>query len=266
MGGRDLLGLATQTARAAGALLREHAQGAPTNVTSKSSRTDQVSDADRAAEALIVTRIRAARPGDRIVAEEGGGGDGESGGGGSGLTWYIDPLDGTTNVLYGTPHWAVSIGCEDEDGAVAGAVYDPLRDELFAAQRGGGAYLGTRQLAVRPLADPGTALVATGFSYDPAERGAQAAVMARLAPKIRDLRRCGAASLDLAWVAAGRLDAYIEVMRSRWDWSAGALLVREAGGQVSWTDHTELVASGPALHDALLALLREAHEQGERTV
>lgn len=264
MSGQDLLGLATQTARAAGTLLREHALRAPTNVTSKSSRTDQVSDADRAAEALIVARIRAARPGDRIVAEEGG--TGHHGGGGSGLTWYVDPLDGTTNFLYGIPHWAVSIGCEDADGPVAGAVYDPLRDELFAAQRGGGAYLGTRRLVVRPLTDPATALVATGFSYDPAERGAQAAVAARLAPQIRDLRRCGAASLDLAWVAAGRLDAYIEVLRSRWDWSAGALLVREAGGQISWTDREELVASGPALHVALRALLRDAHEQSEKTV
>lgn len=259
--GRDLLGLATQTARAAGALLLDHAQHAPVNVSSKSSRTDQVSDADRAAEALIVAAIRAARPGDRIVAEEGGGGDG-----GTGLTWYVDPLDGTTNFLYGIPHWAVSIGCEDADGAVAGAVYDPLRDELFAAQRGGGAFLGVRPLAVRPLADPATALVATGFSYDPAERGAQTAVAARLAPRIRDLRRSGAASLDLAWVAAGRLDAYTEVMRSRWDWSAGALLVTEAGGRVSWTAREEIVASGPLLHDRLLLLLREAHEQGEKTV
>ncbi|HEY8656708.1 MAG TPA: inositol monophosphatase family protein, partial [Candidatus Limnocylindria bacterium] len=110
------------------------------------------------------------------------------------------------------------------------------------------------------------ALVATGFSYDPAERGAQTAVAARLAPRIRDLRRSGAASLDLAWVAAGRVDAYTEVMRSQWDWSAGALLVTEAGGRVSWTDHQELVASGPAIHDALLALLQDAHEQGETIV
>ena len=264
MGGRDLLGLATLTARAAGALLREHAQGAPTNVTSKSTRTDLVSDADRAAEALIIARIRAARPGDRIVAEEGG--DGGHRDGGTGLTWYIDPLDGTTNFLYGIPQWAVSIGCEDADGPVAGVVYDPLRDELFAAQRGGGAYLGTSRLAVRPGADPATALVATGFSYDAGERGAQAAVVSRLAPLIRDLRRCGAASLDLAWVAAGRFDAYVEVMRTRWDWSAGALLVQEAGGRVSWTEHEELVASGPALHDGLLALLREAHQQREKTV
>ncbi len=266
MGGRDLLGLATQTARAAGTLLREHALNAPTNVASKSSRTDQVSDADRAAEALIVSRIRAARPGDRIVAEEGGGGDGPGWSGSGDLTWFVDPLDGTTNFLYGLPHWAVSIGCEDASGPIAGAVYDPLRDELFAAQRGGGAYLGTRRLAVRPLTDLATALVATGFSYDPAERGRQTEVAARLAPRIRDLRRGGAASLDLAWVAAGRLDAYTEVMRSQWDWSAGALLVTEAGGRVSWTEHEELVASGPALHDGLLALLRDAHEQREDTV
>jgi len=262
VGGRDLLGLATQTARAAGALLRERALGDPVNVTSKSSRTDEVSDADRAAEALIVAAIRAARPGDRIVAEEGGG----TADGGTGLTWYIDPLDGTTNFLFGIPQWAVSIACEDEDGALAGAVYDPIRDELFAAQRGGGAYLGTHRLAVRQNADPSTALLGTGFSYVAAERGAQAGVMARLAPQVRDLRRCGAASLDLAWVAAGRLDAHVEVMRSQWDWSAGALLVQEAGGRVSWTSDDEIVASGPLLHDALVALVRDAHGQERKTV
>lgn len=232
------------------------AADAPRGVSAKSSRTDQVSDADRAAEAFIVSRIRAARPRDGIVAEEGGGG----GAGTSGLTWFVDPLDGTTNYLYGAPHWAVSICCEDATGPIAGAVYDPMRDELFAAERNGGAFLGARRLWVRRAGDLETALVATGFSYDARERDKQAAVVARMAGRIRDFRRSGSAALDLAWVAAGRLDAFCEVMRSPWDWSAGALLVGEAGGRISWTAHQEIVASGPGLHDALIALLQDAHE------
>jgi myo-inositol-1(or 4)-monophosphatase len=139
-------------------------------------------------------------------------------------------------------------------------VYDPTRDELFTATRGGGATLGGRALATTAVADPAMALVATGFSYNAAERAAQAAVVARLSGKIRDIRRAGSAALDLAWVAAGRVDAYFEVSRSPWDSAAGELLVREAGGAVTWTDHHEIVASGRPLHAPLVALLRASHE------
>ena len=214
-----------------------------------------MSDADRAADALVVQRIRAGCPDDAIVSEEGGRVDGSSG-----RTWYVDPLDGTINYLYGMPHWSVSIACADAAGAVAGVVYDPVRGELFSAARGAGATLGTRRLAVTAVTDPGLALVATGFSYDARERAAQAAVMARLAGSMRDIRRAGSAALDLAWVAAGRLDAYFEVSRSPWDSAAGELLVREAGGEVTWTEHTEIVASGLSLHAPLIALLRAAHQ------
>lgn len=181
-------------------------------------------------------------------------------GGRSGRTWYVDPLDGTINYLYAVPHWSVSIACADAGGAIAGAVFDPIRGELFVAARGQGATLGTRRLAASTVADPGLALVATGFSYDAAERAAQAAVLARLAGTVRDIRRAGSAALDLAWVAAGRLDAYFEVSRSPWDSAAGELLVREAGGEVTWTEHTEIVASGRSLHVPFLALLRTSHE------
>jgi myo-inositol-1(or 4)-monophosphatase len=215
-----------------------------------------VSDADRDADALVVARIRAAFPGDAIVSEEGGTIDGRSG-----RTWYVDPLDGTINYLYGLPHWSVSIACADANGALAGVVFDPIREELFAAARGSGATLGTRPLRASDVADPGLALVATGFSYDPAERSAQAEVVARMAGSVRDIRRAGSAALDLAWVAAGRLDAYFEVSRSPWDSAAGELLVREAGGEVTWTEHTEIVASGRALHAPLNALLRASHEK-----
>lgn len=154
----------------------------------------------------------------------------------------------------------MSIACADSDGALAGVVYDPVRDELFRAERGGGAFLDARSLAATAVDAPGHALVATGFSYKAAERRAQAAVVARLAGEIRDVRRAGSAALDLAWVAAGRLDAYFEVSRSPWDSAAGELLVREAGGQVTWTDHHEIVASGRPLHAPLVALLRASHQ------
>jgi myo-inositol-1(or 4)-monophosphatase len=235
-------------------VLRERFGSVATGVGSKSTRTDLVSDADRAADALVVGRLRQAYPDDAVVSEEGG-----EVAGASGRTWLVDPLDGTINYLYGLPHWAVSVACRDSGGGIAGVVYDPMRDELFGATRGGGARLGTRRLAATGNADLGLALVATGFSYRPDERAAQAEVVARLAGRVRDIRRGGSAALDLAWVAAGRLDAYFEVSRSPWDWAAGELLVREAGGRITWTDRDEVVASGAASHDALLALLRDAH-------
>ena len=227
----------------------------PSGIASKSTRTDLVSDADRAADALVVERIRAAHPEDTIVSEEGGRIDGRSG-----RTWYVDPLDGTINYLYGMPHWSVSIACVDGAGGLAGVVYDPVRDELFSAARGSGATLGARRLSVTAVADPGLALVATGFSYEARERAGQAAVLARVAGAVRDVRRGGSAALDLAWVAAGRLDGYFEVSRAPWDSAAGELLVREAGGAVTWTDQTEIVVSGPRLHEPLIALLRAAHQ------
>jgi myo-inositol-1(or 4)-monophosphatase len=202
-----------------------------------------------------VARIRAAFPDDAIVSEEGGTTSGRSD-----RTWYVDPLDGTINYLYGLPHWSVSIACADAAGGLAGVVFDPIRNELFVAARGDGATLGGRPLRASTVADPGLALVATGFSYDPIERAAQAAIVARVAGSVRDIRRAGSAALDLAWVAAGRLDAYFEVSQSPWDSAAGELLVREAGGEVTWTAHTEIVASGRPLHAPLIALLRASHK------
>jgi len=251
----ELLSIASAAAREAGALLLEHARSAARGVDSKSTRTDPVSDADRAADALLTARLRAAFPDDGIVSEES-----ERVAGSSGRTWHVDPLDGTVNYLYRIPHWSVSVACADANGGLVGVVYDPLRDELFSAARGGGAFLGERGLATSEVSDPGIALVATGFSYAATERAAQAAVLARIAGQVRDIRRAGSAALDLAWVAAGRIDAYFEVSRSAWDSAAGELLVREAGGAVTWTEHTEIVASGRPLHASLVALLRASHE------
>jgi len=252
----DALEIAIGAARVASAILSDRCRGPAVGVRSKSTLTDLVSEADERAEQAVVAFLKERRPDDALTAEEGFGYEGRSG-----IRWLVDPLDGTINYLYGQPHWCVSVGCADADGALAGAVYDPTRDELFTAARGEGARLGGRPLATTTVADPAMALVATGFSYDAAERAAQAAVVALIAGRIRDIRRAGSAAIDLAWVAAGRVDAYFEVSRSPWDSAAGELLVREAGGAVTWTDHQEIVASGRPLHAPLLALLRAGHEK-----
>jgi myo-inositol-1(or 4)-monophosphatase len=211
---------------------------------SKSSSTDMVSDADREAEEAIVALVRAERPDDGLLAEEGTRSDG-----GSGRRWVIDPLDGTTNFLYGLPAWAVSIALEDADGARVGVVFHAARDELYAAERGHGTTVNGEPVRVREGASLERALIATGFGYDAERRARQAEVVGQVLPRVRDIRRIGAAALDLAWLAAGRLDGYWERGLKPWDWAAGRLLVTEAGGEV-WDLPGEphgLVAANPAL-------------------
>jgi myo-inositol-1(or 4)-monophosphatase len=196
---------------------------------------------DQRAEELITGRILAARPGDAIIAEEGG----ETAGGASGVVrWVIDPLDGTVNYLYGLADWAVSIGAEVSGQVVAGVVYAPQRGETFTATLGGGAWLterpgadGTggapRALRARPGVPLEQALVATGFGYRAARRKVQGEVVAALLPRVRDIRRAGSASVDLCSVAAGRVDAYYERGLNYWDYAAGALIAAEAGAMVA---------------------------------
>jgi myo-inositol-1(or 4)-monophosphatase len=205
------------------AVARE-AGGQGVNVTAKSSPTDLVSEADHAAERLIRERLAAARPGDGVLGEEGGVAEGSSG-----LRWVVDPLDGTINFLFGIPQWAVSIACEDSEGTLAGVIYDPMRDELWTAERDGQALLDGRPIEASRRADLATTLVATGFGYDAEVRRAQSAVAARLLPEVRDLRRFGAAAIDLAWTACGRLDAYYEHGLNAWDLAAGGLICERAG-------------------------------------
>lgn len=257
-----LRALAVEAATAAGALLAQRAAalaaGADLGVRHKDSVTDPVSEADGAAERLVVEHLTAARPEDGILGEEGEG----RRTGSTGLTWIIDPLDGTVNFLYGQPTWVVSIAVADADGPVAGVVFQPATGELFHAARGRGAWLGDRRLTVSSVDDLGLALVATGFSYDVRARAAWGAHVGTLLGEVRDIRRGGAAALDLAWVAAGRLDGYLEFTLHPWDWAAGQLLVTEAGGRVSevtatlaGTRRDGLVAAGPAVHDHLRAFL-----------
>jgi myo-inositol-1(or 4)-monophosphatase len=214
-----------------------------------------VSDADRAAEEAVTGLLRAERPDDGIVGEEGAAVEGSSG-----RRWVVDPLDGTTNYLYGFPQWAVSVALEDADGALAGVVLDPARGESFRAARGEGAELAGQPLRVRDSGDPSRSLIATGFSYRPEWRAEQARAVAQLLPRVRDIRRAGAAALDLAWLAAGRLDGYWERGLHPWDWAAGRLLVTEAGGAIAELDGERhgLVAAGPALLPELLELIAAA--------
>jgi len=251
----QVLALAHRAALDAGALLRRRFRGPASGVQSKSTRTDLVSDADREAEALLVGMIRAARPEDEIVAEEGVGVAGASG-----LRWLVDPLDGTINYLWGVPHWSVSLACLDAEGPLVGVVHDPNRDETFTAVRGGGARLGGGPLALEGAPALEDALVATGFHYDAGARARQAVRLARMLPLVRDVRRFGSAALDLAWVAAGRYDAFVETSLAPWDWAAGGLLVTEAGGAVREIETGDgpdpgLVAGRPALMEPLTALV-----------
>lgn len=255
---KDALALATDAAREAGALLLELRRSPATGVRSKSSATDLVSEADERAERAIVTAIRQRRPDDALVAEEG-----SSASGSSGVSWYIDPLDGTINYLYGIPQWAVSICCADSAGPLAAVVFDPLRAELFRATRGGGAWLGEQRLAVTDKRDLASALIATGFGYDAAQRATQGRILAKVMGEVRDVRRAGAASLDLAFVAAGRLDGYFESVDKPWDWMGGAMLVREAGGRVTELTPADpafprIIGSGVGIHDRLVALIHRA--------
>jgi myo-inositol-1(or 4)-monophosphatase len=222
-----LLDLAERAAQAAGGLLVERFHGVASGVETKSSATDPVSDADRDAEALIAGLLRAERPADALVGEEGAGAPGESG-----LEWVIDPLDGTVNFLYGIPQWAVSIACRDGARTLAAVVHDPLRGETFSAALGQGCRLNGAPRRLGEAPPLARALVGTGFSYVAAERSLQTAIVARVLPLARDIRRAGSAALDLAWVAAGRLDAFYEHGLAEWDHAAGDLLVREAGGVV----------------------------------
>jgi myo-inositol-1(or 4)-monophosphatase len=249
-----LLELALAAAREAGELLVERFGGPASGVESKSSTTDMVSDADRAAERLLRERLTTARPDDGILGEEGSNVTGTSG-----LRWVVDPLDGTTNYLFGYPVWSVSIACEDDDGGVVAVVHDPIRGETFAARRGAGATLNGHPVHTRAPRGLDRALVGTGFGYAPDDREFQARVLTGLLARVRDVRRGGSAALDLAWVACGRLDGFYEWGIKHWDRAAGMLLVAEAGGAVSvfQPDGLEpcVVAADAGQHDALRELV-----------
>ena len=233
--------LAGSIAEEAGELIRSAVDSPREGVATKSSPTDVVTEMDRASEALITRRIREARPDDGMLGEEGASADSTSG-----YRWVFDPIDGTTNFLYGHPGFAVSIAVEHEGETVAGVVFDVIQSDLFSATLGGGATRNDRPIRVSGATDVSKALVATGFGYDPEQRGRQGEVVARLLPQIRDIRRMGAAAVDLCSVACGRVDAYFERGLSLWDCAAGLLIASEAGAR------TGAIEGGPPVPESML--------------
>lgn len=250
----QLLEVAREAAEAAADELRQRF-GNARGVRSKSTPTDLVSDADLAAESAIKAVLASRRPGDSILAEEGG----ESEGGE--VRWVVDPLDGTVNYLFGIPTFAVSVACEDPLGTIAGVVLDPCRNECFSATRSGEPVLNGEPL--RPGSRPETldvAMVATGFGYDATLRARQSEALTRVLPRVRDIRRFGAAALDLCWCACGRFDAYYERGLNHWDMAAGGLIAARAGLEVrdltATVDEPAGTVLAPAsLIDELVALI-----------
>lgn len=230
--------------------------------STKSSRTDVVTEFDRATEAAIVATIRELRPGDGIVGEEGAALDSTNG-----VWWFIDPIDGTTNFVYDLPAWSCSVAVaqhrDGHDEMLAGAVFAPALGEMFAAALGHGATLNGRPIRAARETDLSLALVATGFSYRADAREAQVDELRALIGRVRDIRRFGSAAIDLCFVAAGRLDAYYERHLNSWDAAAGELIAREAGATTSDfaggpPRPAELLAAAPGIHDAVVAALAGA--------
>jgi myo-inositol-1(or 4)-monophosphatase len=254
----ELLALARSVAESAGTLLLDAATGARTAVGTKTSPTDMVTEMDRASEALVMDGLLRARPEDGVLGEEGTARPGTSG-----VRWVVDPLDGTTNYLYGLPAWAVSVAAEVDGRVVAAAVADPSHGEVYGATLGGGATCNGRRLDVGAGPALATALVGTGFSYEADRRARQAAVLTQVLPRVRDVRRAGAAALDLCWVAAGRLDAFYERGLQRWDLAAGDLVATEAGAVTGDLDDGPpsgafTLAAAPSVFGPLRDLLRAA--------
>ncbi|GAA2543692.1 inositol monophosphatase family protein [Winogradskya consettensis] len=251
----ELLMIAVRTAREAAATARRMRAEAITDVQTKSTDTDVVTAADKAVERQVVEALRVERPGDGVLGEEYG--DTTATGA---VRWILDPIDGTVNYLYGLPQYAVSLAAEVEGTVVAGVVHNAATGEEWTATLGGGAWRDGRRLggSVRTTLDQ--ALVGTGFGYDAARRAHQGAVLAGLITQVRDIRRFGAASLDLCMAAEGMLDAYYEKGLNPWDHAAGGLVATEAGLTVSGLDgaaaSSEMLVAAPsalfaALHDAL---------------
>lgn len=251
--------LAAEIAHEAGELARRRRSEGVAFAATKSTVADIVTEADREVEQLIRDRLRAERPDDGFLGEETGAERGSSG-----YTWVVDPIDGTVNYAYGIPGYSVSIAVVEGEPdpehwqGVAAAVFAPALGELFTAVRGEGAWLEGRRLAVN-TETPAGALLATGFGYDPSTHEGDIATVRRAMTIARDIRRMGSAAIDLAYLAAGRLDGFFERGLKAWDFAAGALLVQEAGGVVSRLDVDSprplLIAGGPDVHDRLRRLV-----------
>jgi myo-inositol-1(or 4)-monophosphatase len=258
-----LITIMERAARKAAPKLRRDFNEVTQLQVSRKGPADFVSQADRAAEATLVEELQRARPGFGFLLEEGGEIPGEAP---DSPRFIIDPLDGTSNFLHGIPHFAISIGVEHHGVMLAGLVYQPLTDESFWAERGRGAWLQNARLRVAGRRELADALLATGIPYrGHGEQAPFEAILHRVIPEVAGIRRFGAASLDLAWVAAGRFDGFWEQGLAPWDVAAGILLVKEAGGFVSdfrggerMVERRELIAGSDGLHGRLHKLIADA--------
>jgi myo-inositol-1(or 4)-monophosphatase len=249
-----MINIAVRAARNAGnVLLRYYDRLDSLTVTTKG-QNEFVSEVDRAAEQVIIKTLRDAYPNHAILAEESGRSDGNE------FQWVIDPLDGTTNYLHGFPQFSVSIALKHKGVLEHGVIYDPLREELFTASRGSGALLNDRRLRVSSCKGLTGALIGTGFPYrDQSHLDAYMGMFRDLIKDTAGLRRPGSAALDLAYVAAGRLDGFWELGLAEWDIAAGALIIQEAGGAVSdiqggerYLESGNMIAGGIKTHTAIL--------------
>ncbi|PWT87903.1 MAG: inositol monophosphatase [Blastocatellia bacterium] len=255
-----LLNFAIQTARDAGSLLIQKLGAAQ---ISKKGDIDLVTEADIAAEQLIIERIRSHYPQHTILAEESG--DAVTLGQSSDWKWIIDPLDGTTNYAHGYPCFCVSIAAEFKGAIEIGVVYDPMRNEMFAAERGQGATLNGRTIRVSDVDDLSRAMVCTGFPYNVRERHDFAREFAKFTMSAQAVRRDGSAAIDLAYVACGRFDGFWEDGLNPWDMAAGVLLIEEAGGHVSnYSDQPlsiytkQVLTSNGLVHQAMMSVLNDS--------
>jgi myo-inositol-1(or 4)-monophosphatase len=264
----ELLALAVRVAAGGAALAQDVRDSAITKVATKSTDTDVVTAGDHAVERYILAELAAARPDDAVLTEESGAVRAARS---SPVRWILDPIDGTVNYLYGVPYYAVSLAVEVDGVVVAAVVRNPATGEQWTALRGGGAYKGAyghgQRLAGSTETELGQALIATGFGYLPARRRHQAAVLAGLAERIRDIRRFGSAALDLCLAAEGTVDGYYETGLNAWDLAAGALIATEAGLAVTGIDGGSptaalLVAGPPEIHGRLLSVLADLDVTG----
>ena len=248
-----MLNIAIRAARNAGDLIQRSSENVGQLTINRKSQNDFVTEVDRMAEQEIIQVIKHAYPDHAILAEESGEHKGND------YTWVIDPLDGTTNFLHGYPQYAVSIALKHKGKTEVGVVYDPLRDDLFTAEKGGGATLNNRRIRVSKQSDLSVALIGTGFPFKyPQHLDAYMGMFKTLTPKTAGIRRAGSAALDLAYLAAGRLDGFWEIGLKEWDMAAGILLVQEAGGVVtdfSFNDNFvksgNIIIGNPKMHQAL---------------
>ena len=248
-----MLNIAVRAARNAGDLIQRSSENISQLTINKKSKNDFVSEVDRMAEQEIIQIIKQAYPDHGIIAEESGEQKGND------FTWIIDPLDGTTNYLHGYPQYAVSIALKKGNKIELGVVYDPLKDELFTATRGGGAMLNNRRIRVSKQIDLSTALLGTGFPFKyPQHLDAYIGMFKTLTPATAGIRRAGSAAIDLAYLATGRLDGFWEIGLKEWDMAAGVLLIQEAGGVItdfSFKDQYlrsgNIIAGNPKMHQAI---------------